>query len=70
MDEDKIQAEIKLKLDLSKRYGIKFIHIHGIGASNVKNIKECVQRNKEFFDYFERHIYEKDNLIILELLLK
>lgn len=69
MEQDKIPSEITTKLNISSKYGIKFIHIHGIGGNNIFKIKECLRREKEFFNFFQKEIYEKDNIIIVELLL-
>lgn len=70
MSTKQIKDEISDKLTLSNRYGIKFIHIHGIGESNIQIIKDCLEEKKEFFDYFEKKVYEQDNILIIELLLK
>ncbi|MBI5073353.1 hypothetical protein HZA99_06055 [Candidatus Woesearchaeota archaeon] len=70
MNAEDIVHQIKKRLEISKRYGIGFIHIHGIGESNVNKIKLSISDQKNFFDFFEKNIYEKDNIIILELLLK
>lgn len=65
-----IQEEIEEKINASKKYGLKFLHIHGIGKNNVKKIKEYLSEKKEFFEFFEKKEFEKDNIIIIELLLK
>lgn len=69
MEQEDIPKEITTKLRISSKYGIKFIHIHGIGSGNIFKIKECLRYEKQFFKFFEKEIYEKDNLIIVELLL-
>lgn len=69
-DKEDIPKEIYEKLSLSKKYGIKFIYIHGIGEVNVKKIRECIKENKKFFKFFEKEIYEEAHIIIVELLLK
>jgi len=70
MNQDDITREISNRLQISSKYGIKFIHIHGIGTANVDKIKECLEEQKNFFGFFPKEIYEKDNIIIVELLLK
>lgn len=65
-----IPIEIEQKIKISRKYGISFIHIHGIGERNVKKIKECIQKQKDFFKFFEKKIFEKENIIIIELLLE
>lgn len=70
MKKEEITEQIKNKLYLSKRYGIKFIHVHGIGQSNIQTIKECIEENKKFFDFFEKNIFESNGIIIVELLIK
>ena len=55
MNPEEIPKEIKEKIQISKKYGIGFIHIHGIGETNVIKIKECLEEHKEeFFDFFEK----------------
>jgi len=70
MSQEQIPKDITNKLRISTKYGIKFIHIHGIGDYNINKIKECLGEQKEYFDFFQKEIYEKDNIIIVELLLK
>jgi len=70
MLQEEIMEEVTTKLTISRRYGIEFIHVHGIGAANISKIKQCIKEKKDFFDFFEKEIYEKDNIIIIELLLK
>ncbi len=65
-----IPVEIEEKIKISRKYGISFIHIHGIGERNIKKIKECIQKQKDFFKFFEKKIFEKENIIIIELLLE
>lgn len=66
---NEIPNEINEKIQISKKYGIGFIHIHGIGERNIMTIKECISKN-ESFNYFEKKVFEKDNILIIELLLK
>ncbi|MBI5635718.1 hypothetical protein HY993_02025 [Candidatus Micrarchaeota archaeon] len=70
MGDEEITSQIKNKLEISRKYGIKFIHIHGIGEQNIRKIKECLEKQKAFFGFFEKNIFEQDNILILELLLK
>ena len=69
MDDTKIAEDIKKKLEISKKYGIKFLHIHGIGEHNIKTIKRCVEENKELFNFYNKDIFEGDGIIIVELIL-
>jgi len=69
MDEEEITNELKRKIDLSKKYGLDFIHIHGIGEKNIKIIKNWIDENKDLLDFFNKDIFEKKGIIILELLL-
>ena len=70
MNEIEIMGELGSKLEISKRYGLKFVHIHGISERNVRKVKEIIKNQKKYFDFFEKEIYEKDNIIIVELILK
>jgi len=72
MKPDAIPYEIQRRLEISKKYGIKFIHIHGISRANVEKIISCIQEQKKFFDFFEKKIYEAPtrDLIVVELILK
>lgn len=69
---ESIPGEISNRIILSKKFGIKFIHIHGISKKNVKKIKSYIEEHKEYFDFFDKRIYEnkEKNLIIVELFLK
>ncbi|MBS3079524.1 hypothetical protein J4218_05370 [Candidatus Pacearchaeota archaeon] len=70
MSQEKITKSIVEKLEISKKYGIKFIYIHGIGKINISRIKTCLAINKDFFDFFETQIHEDGNIIIVGLTLK
>ena len=72
MTKEKITEDIKNKLDVSKKYGIKFVHIHGIGTSTVKKINEYIEnKEKKDFDTFHpKKILKEENIIIVELILK
>ena len=69
MNDEEIAREIKNKLIISKKYGLKFLHIHGIGEYNIRSIKRCVEENKDLFDFFNKDIFEEKGIIIVELIL-
>jgi hypothetical protein len=69
MSDIKIAQDIKMKLEISKKYGIKFLHIHGIGDRNIRTIKKCVEDNKELFNFYNKEIFENGGIIIVELIL-
>lgn len=69
MNDTVIAREIKFKLQISKKYGIKFLHIHGIGEQNITTIKKCIRENKEIFDFYDKEIFEDNGIIIVELIL-
>jgi len=69
MEDEEITTEIKIKLEISRRYGLKFLHIHGIGMQNIETIKRCIEDNKEFFNFYNKDIFEKDGIIVVEILL-
>ena len=68
MGKEEISEEIKRKIIISKKYGLKFLHIHGIGETNKNTIKGFVEENKSLF-VFNKDIFEKEGIIIVELLL-
>lgn len=72
MEPDEITLKISERIKISKKYGIRFIHIHGISKSNVEKINICIKENKEYFDFFEKKIYEnkEKDLLVVELLFK
>lgn len=69
MEKAGITSELSSKIELSKRYGLPFIHIHGIGQRNIFTIKNWVKENREVFSFMEKDIYENEGIIIVELLL-
>lgn len=74
MSEPQILEKIKDKLKLSKKYGIKFIHIHGISELNrskiLKSLK-VLEKEEEMKDsFYVKILYNKESIIIVELLLK
>lgn len=71
MDEKEIANQIKNKIEISKKYGMPFINIHGIGKTNIEKIKNFIETQKDFLDFFEKKIiYEKGDILILKLSLK
>ncbi len=69
MKEQEITEGIKRRLEISKRYGIKFLHIHGIGEYNIRTIKKCIEENKDLFNFYNKDIFEERGIIIVELIL-
>lgn len=72
MNVEDIPKEITNRIEISKKYGIKFIHIHGISKNNVEKIKSCIEEQKSYFDFFDKKIFENEdkNIIVVELLFK
>ena len=70
MQEEQIISELRSKVEISKRYGIKFIHIHGIGNNNVFRVKQFIREQRDYIGFFDKDIYEKENIIIVELIIK
>jgi len=71
MTKEGITKEIDLKIRLCKNYGVPFMHIHGIGTSNTKKIKEILDEEREYFSYYPKRIFEDEDkgIIAVELLL-
>ena len=69
MNSEEIPKEISKRIEISKKYGIKFIHIHGISNNNVKKIKQCIEEKKKYFEFFEKKIYENEekDIIVVQL---
>lgn len=49
MSADELRAEVERKMELNKKYGIKTLNIHGIGAENVDKILDLVSELKDKF---------------------
>ncbi|MFO7710347.1 MAG: hypothetical protein R6V53_01125 [Candidatus Woesearchaeota archaeon] len=67
-----IPGEIKRKINISKKYGFKFIHIHGIGQRNIDTIYQFIEENKEtgLFNVEKiRYSNPKEHILIAELIL-
>lgn len=66
-----ITQEIETRLASAHSYGLKSINIHGIGSKNVKNIKKSLVKvkNNNKVSFLKKNIYEKDNVVIVELIL-
>jgi len=57
---EKIVLEIKRR----SKYGIKYMHIHGIGDANIEKIKECLTKESESIGFTVKNMYTDDNLHI------
>lgn len=68
MSKEEINSEVERKIAMSIKYGLKFVHIHGIGQSNVNRIKEYLENSPNSLSY-EKKFFEKDNILIVELLI-
>lgn len=66
-----ISDEIKRRIDLGKKYGLKHIHIHGIGTKNIKNIRKCIEQEKGNLNFTEKNIFvdKSLNVLVVELIL-
>ena len=70
MDADDIPKELERKILISKKYGFKFIHVHGIGKKNISTIKEFINsKRKDLFNIEKiRYANPKEHILILELI--
>lgn len=68
MSQAEITAQISEKIEISKKYGIGFIHIRGIGRNNVTKIKQWMGGQKDSAKFIEKNVFERENIIIIELL--
>jgi hypothetical protein len=57
MTQEQIPKEITYKLEISTKYGIKFIHIHGIGILNVNKIKKTMYHHTINGVVCDRHLF-------------
>lgn len=72
MEPKDIPHEIEEKIKISKKYGFKFIHIHGIGQKNINTIKKFIEnnKNKKLFDVEKiRYSNPQEHILITELIL-
>jgi|SRR3989344_3292957 len=69
MSDYEITQGLGKKIDLSKRYGLDFVHIHGIGERNILTVMRWIEEHKDSLDFFNKEIFEKEGIIIVELLL-
>ena len=69
MNDTEIVKKITERLEISKKYGLKFLYIHGIGERNIATIRRCLEENKELFKFYDKDIFEKNHMIIVELIL-
>lgn len=70
MKEDDFLEEVKYKVDMCKRYGLGALHIHGIGTKNCRNVKKWIEDNKEDIEFVERSLYDKEKVLVVELIFK
>lgn len=63
----KIREEINRRINSAKSYGLSYIHIHGIGKTNITNIKKCIKKVKDTskINFTEKNIFTADGLPIL-----
>lgn len=66
MNEDEIVMKIKQKIEMSEKYGLEIINIHGIGTTNVKRIREALDNLPEI-SQFEKNIEEESGVIVVRL---
>lgn len=66
-----ISKEIKHRINSAKSYGLKSIHIHGIGDNNMANIINCLEKEKSNLKFIDKNIftYEKLHVIVVEIIL-
>lgn len=64
MSLDTIEKEITHKLNSAKRYGLKCIHIHGIGKKNINKIKSFLENFTTEIVFKKKEIYYDDRLQI------
>jgi hypothetical protein len=71
MNADDIPKEIEKKILISKKYGFKFIHVHGIGQRNINTIKQFINSKRtELFNIEKiRYSNPKEHILIVELIL-
>lgn len=68
---DDIPEELERKISISKRYGFKFIHVHGIGQKNISTIKEFINSKRTELFNIEKICYAnpEEHILIVELIL-
>lgn len=68
---DKVGDEIKRRLESGRLYGLKYVHIHGIGDANIKKISTCIEKHKTTLGYTEKNVFSdtKLHVIVIEIIL-
>ncbi len=71
MTVEKIQSEIKHRLKSAKAYGLKYIHIHGIGKKNIANIRKCIEKEKGNIKFTEKIVFTNpgQQVMVVEIIL-
>ena len=67
MSEGELSGEVNYKIQTHRRYGIKFLAIHGIGRNNIRKIHKIVQELEEETD-LRVMINQDRNVIIVKVL--
>ncbi len=49
MSEKELEAEVKSKMEMNKKYGINQLNLHGIGEDNVSKIQRLLERLRDRF---------------------
>lgn len=68
MTDQEIEKLIRSKIKLMKQYGITELNIHGIGADNVKKIREVIEK-LQLEEKFIKSVGEEGNIIVVKMTL-
>jgi hypothetical protein len=70
MTVEKLNSEIAHKLSSAKKYGLEYIHIHGIGKGNILKIENFLKRPESYSGFEQDYIFHDKNLNIYVVELK
>lgn len=71
MKQQDIENQVKHKVEASRKYGMKVVRVHGIGAQNVAKINSFLSESKVIDEYklVAKKLLAQDRIIVLELII-
>jgi len=69
MDKDELLSKIRSQITKNRKYGIKFLNVHGIGAKNVKTIREALYELESDEGIEVKNVQERANIIFVNIII-